>query len=59
MIRIIKENVLCFTVILAGDEPQILEEVRASVEWKVLGFRVIATALNRRVLLEQTERAFV
>lgn len=46
---------MCFTVILADDEPQILEGIRDSVEWETLGFRVIATALNGKELLEQTE----
>ena len=46
---------MCFTVILADDEPQILEGIRDSVEWETLGFRVIATALNGNELLEQTE----
>jgi len=50
-----EENILCFTVILADDEPQILEGIRDSVEWETLGFRVIATALNGNELLEQTE----
>ena len=53
--RRMEENILCFTVILADDEPQILEGIRDSVEWETLGFRVIATALNGNELLEQTE----
>ena len=44
---------MCFTVILADDEPQILEGIRDSVEWETLGFRVIATALNGKELLEE------
>ena len=53
--RRMEGNILCFTVILADDEPQILEGIRDSVEWETLGFRVIATALNGKELLEQTE----
>lgn len=53
--RRMEDNILCFTVILADDEPQILEGIRDSVEWETLGFRVIATALNGNELLEQTE----
>lgn len=53
--RRMEENILCFTVILADDEPQILEGIRDSVEWETLGFHVIATALNGNELLEQTE----
>ena len=34
---------------------RILEGIRDSVEWETLGFRVIATALNGKELLEQTE----
>ena len=44
-----------FTVILADDEPQILEGIRDSVEWEALGFHVVATALNGKELLELTE----
>ena len=51
--RRMEGNILCFTVILADDEPQILEGIRDSVEWETLGFRVIATALNGKELLEQ------
>ena len=43
-----------FTVILADDEPQILEGIRDSVEWEALGFHVVATALNGKELLELT-----
>lgn len=44
-----------FTVILADDEPQILDGIRSSMNWEQLGFNVVATALNGKELLELTE----
>lgn len=44
-----------FTVILADDEPQILDGIYHSMNWEQLGFNVIATALNGKELLELTE----
>lgn len=44
-----------FTVIVADDEPQILQGMCGSIPWEALGFSVIATAGNGREVLELTQ----